>query len=82
MPEYASDLALLEAIVRSATDYAIITVDPDNKIMSWNPGAEVLLGWKAVEIIGQSGATIFTPEDRGGGSEGELQQAIAGAGPG
>lgn len=78
MPKYASDQALLEAIVRSATDYAIITFDPDNKVMSWNPGAEVLLGWKANEIIGQSGATIFTPEDRERlAHEDELQQALA-----
>jgi hypothetical protein len=35
LPGHPSDLALLEAIVRSATDYAIITLGPDNVVMSW-----------------------------------------------
>jgi PAS domain S-box-containing protein len=62
--DHDSEPALLEAIVRSATDYAIITLGPDNRITSWNPGAEVLLGWKVDEIIGRGGELIFTPEDR------------------
>jgi PAS domain S-box-containing protein len=55
---------LLEAIVRSATDYAIISVDAGNTVTTWSAGAEALLGWKADEIIGQSLEAIFTPEDR------------------
>jgi PAS domain S-box-containing protein len=62
MPDYSPPPALLEAIIRSATDYAIITVDASRRVTSWNPGASVLLGWDPAEIVGQSGDLIFTPE--------------------
>jgi PAS domain S-box-containing protein len=64
MPDSASELELLEGILRSATDYAIITFDTRNDVTTWSSGAEAILGWKADEIQGQNGAIIFTPEDR------------------
>jgi PAS domain S-box-containing protein len=59
-----TDLELLEGIVRSATDYAIICLDENNRVVSWSAGAEALLGWSAAEMLGRSGEIIFTPEDR------------------
>jgi len=38
-------------IVENSAD-AIITIGLDNRIQSWNQGAERLFGWKAVEAIG------------------------------
>ena len=55
---------LLNAILRNASDYAVITLDRDRRVTSWNIGAELVLGWKAEEIIGHSGDIIFTAEDR------------------
>jgi PAS domain S-box-containing protein len=52
------------AVVESATDYAIFTLDENNKINSWNKGAEFIFGWKEKEIIGSDGSILFTPEDR------------------
>jgi PAS domain S-box-containing protein len=78
MPDYSPPPALLEAIVRSATDYAIITLDASRQVTSWNPGASVLLGWSPAEIAGQSGDLIFTPEDRARDAPGiEIRQAQA-----
>jgi diguanylate cyclase (GGDEF)-like protein/PAS domain S-box-containing protein len=57
------DTDLLKAIYASATDYAIITMDNQGIITSWNPGAEKILGYARDEIIGQRGSTIFTLED-------------------
>jgi two-component system, chemotaxis family, CheB/CheR fusion protein len=51
-------------VVESATDYAIFTLDKDNKVTSWNPGAERIFGWTEAEILGKSGVILFTPEDR------------------
>jgi PAS domain S-box-containing protein len=66
----------LRLLVESAVDYAIFTVDRQNRITSWNAGAERQLGWTESEAIGRSGAIIFTPEDRATGEvEMELQQA-------
>jgi PAS domain S-box-containing protein len=76
MSNYSPPPALLEAITRSATDYAIITLDASRRVTSWNSGASVLLGWSPDEIVGQSGDLIFTPEDRAEDAPGnEIRQA-------
>lgn len=40
---------------------AIIALDPDGTITSWNHSAEEILGWKAEEIIGQPVEKIIPP---------------------
>ncbi len=42
----------LEAILDSSP-FAIITLDPDGIVTSWNPAAEELFGWTEEETIGQ-----------------------------
>jgi PAS domain S-box-containing protein len=59
---------LLESIVRSATDYAIIALDDDRRVTMWSPGAAALLGWTAEEITGETADRIFIPEDRAAGA--------------
>jgi len=52
-------------------------MSPDNKIDSWNAGAEKVFGWTESEAIGQPGAIIFTPEDRPKGApEQEMETAL------
>ena len=51
------------AIVESSDD-AIIGVDPDGVITSWNRGAEQLYGYPADEVVGRSVAFLY-PEDTG-----------------
>lgn len=66
----------LQLLIDSALDYAIFMMDLESCIISWNRGAERLLGWSEDEAIGRSGALIFTPEDRGAGVfEMELETA-------
>ncbi|MPR08931.1 PAS domain S-box protein [Microvirga tunisiensis] len=54
----------LESLLESATDYAIITLDLDGRITSWNSGAEHVLGWSEAEALGQNTSLFFTPEDQ------------------
>ncbi|MGN6312400.1 MAG: sensor histidine kinase [Rhodanobacteraceae bacterium] len=56
--------ARLHAIIQSATEYAIVTLDAQGRITSWNSGAESVLGYSEEEAIGQPGEIFFTPEDR------------------
>ncbi len=49
--------------VESVHDYAMFQMDPAGMILSWNAGAERLLGWTEEEAIGQPTAFVFTPED-------------------
>jgi PAS domain S-box-containing protein len=50
------------SVVQSAED-VILTKGLDGTVRSWNPAAEVMLGYRAEEIIGESAARLI-PEDR------------------
>jgi PAS domain S-box-containing protein len=66
----------LRLFIDSAIDYAIFTMDEAGCVDYWNPGAQRLFGYRADEIVGQSGAVLFTDEDRAAGSfEKELAAA-------
>jgi two-component system CheB/CheR fusion protein len=63
-------------VIESAEDYAIFTVTPENIIDFWSAGAERVFGFTEEEALGQTGAIIFTPEDRAiGAPESELETA-------
>src|SRR5215469_3451617 len=51
-------------LIDAVTDYAIYMLDPEGKIISWNPGAERINGYKLDEVVGQSYAIFFRDEDR------------------
>lgn len=57
-------VAGLRMMVESVRDYAIFPMDVDGRITGWNVGAERLFGYAEHEIVGQSAAVLFTPEDR------------------
>lgn len=68
----------LRLLVESATDYAIFAVTQDNIIESWNAGAKKVFGFEEHEVVGKSGAILFTPEDRQlGVPEHEIETANA-----
>ena len=58
-------LRLIEENVR---DYAIFTLTPEGKVASWNLGAERILGYTEVEVIGLEFFHIFTSDDRDAGA--------------
>jgi PAS domain S-box-containing protein len=49
-------------IIESLRDYAIFMLDPGGHICSWNPGAELIKGYKAREIIGQHFSKFYPQE--------------------
>ncbi|SHI99354.1 PAS domain S-box-containing protein [Roseomonas rosea] len=55
-------------ILDSAAEYAIVTMDLEGRISSWNAGARKVLGYAAAEILGRSGEIFFAPEDRAEGA--------------
>jgi PAS domain S-box-containing protein len=55
---------VLESLLESATNDAIITMDPHGLITSWNGNAEKILGWSEHEVLGHSTDLFFTLEDR------------------
>ncbi len=63
-------LIRLAAIVTNSSD-AVLSLDLQGKVTSWNPGAERLFGWSAKEMAGQYLDRLL-PADRAG----EVQQLI------
>ena len=53
----------LTRFVESLDEYAFITFDLQNRVTTWNRGAERILGYSEAEILGLTGALFFTPED-------------------
>jgi PAS domain S-box-containing protein len=49
-------------MVDSVSDYAIVMLDPEGRVVSWNTGAERIKGFRAEEIVGHYFA-IFYPAD-------------------
>jgi PAS domain S-box-containing protein len=54
-------------MVESVSDYAIVMLDPEGHVVSWNTGAERIKGFGAEEIVGQHFARFYTQEDIKGG---------------
>ncbi len=52
------------ALVHSVRDYAIILLDLDGIVLSWNQGAAEIFGYSEHEMIGRDFSILFTPEDR------------------
>ena len=64
----------LRLILESATDYAIFTLDAQKTITDWNSGAERIFGYPYSDIVGQSFANLFVPEDRPTEPQREMEQ--------
>jgi PAS domain S-box-containing protein len=60
----ATDDPRLRLLIESVKDYAIFVLDPDGRIATWNPGAELIKGYKAEEIIGKHLSTFYPAEAR------------------
>ncbi len=64
-------------LVESAHEYAILMLDVAGQIATWNRGAERLFGYTEAEAVGQTGAILFTPEDRAAGvPKAEMETAL------
>jgi PAS domain S-box-containing protein len=50
-------------LIDSVREYAILVVDPDGQIASWNFGAERLYGYKSEEVIGKPFNILYTEAD-------------------
>ena len=63
-------------MVESIRDYAIVMLDTTGRIVSWNAGAERILGYTQSEILGRGHALFYLPDDaRGGAPERTLEDA-------
>jgi PAS domain S-box-containing protein len=61
-----------EKMIGEVEDYAIILLDPEGQIISWNKGAERIKGYSSKEIIGRSFKLFYAKEDKERGLPDEL----------
>ena len=54
---------VFRTLVNSIRDYAIFLLDPEGNVVTWNPGAERIKGYRAQEIIGKNFRTFYPAED-------------------
>jgi PAS domain S-box-containing protein len=66
-------------MIDSVVDYAILMLDAEGGVASWNAGAERIFGYAAGDIIGQRLQRFYLPEDVAAGKpQEELARAAAG----
>jgi PAS domain S-box-containing protein len=74
---------LLQLLIDGVRDYAILALDVDGRVITWNSGAEHIKGYRSEEIIGQHFSVFYPPEDRAAGvPEAELAAARSSGGLG
>lgn len=51
-------------MIEEIQDYAIVLLDLNGNILTWNKGVEQIKGYKQEEIIGQNFSIFYMPGDR------------------
>jgi PAS domain S-box-containing protein len=54
-------------LVEGVRRYAILMLNPQGTILTWNRGIHELLGYDRNDVVGQSGAIVFNAADRAAG---------------
>ena len=75
---YADEQLILMAAIVQSSDDAIIGLDLEGRVTSWNRGAEKIYGFSREEMLGRSLSTII-PEDSGHRLDLILEKTRAGA---
>ena len=83
--EHADDIRFrseerLRMMTASVKDYSIIMLDPEGRVASWNDGSKHLKGYDEAEVLGQSIAVFYTPEEQARGKPAALLKLAAESG--
>ena len=91
--EYAREKALRESqeklrwteesfrlMVESVVDCAIVMLDPDGRVLTWNSGAQRIKGYCAAEILGRPFATFYSAEDIAAGTPQRILETVVAEG--
>ncbi len=65
--EVAEEAQAFRLLVESVKDHAILMLDPDGNVTTWNPGAERIEGYSASEIVGKHFSVFYPPDDAAAG---------------
>ncbi|HEX8692355.1 MAG TPA: PAS domain S-box protein [Longimicrobium sp.] len=69
---------LYRLLVENVTDYAILMLSPEGRVVTWTEGAGRMLGWDEAEVVGSPISVFYPPEDvEAGAPERDLRIAAA-----
>ncbi len=57
------DEELYGLMLYNIEDYAVVILDPDGNILTWNKGAEIIKGYKREEVLHKHFSIFYTEED-------------------
>jgi PAS domain S-box-containing protein len=67
----------LRLMVENVKEYALLMLDREGRVVSWNAGAERIKGYRAEEIVGRHFSRFYPPDDAAQGRpEWELERAV------
>jgi PAS domain S-box-containing protein len=73
----AEERDLVQLFVDDLTDYAIVTLDVNGTVLTWNAGARDLLGYTSNEVIGRRLSNLYSKSDAlTGKSNASLKDAL------
>jgi two-component system, LuxR family, sensor kinase FixL len=75
-----SDRVAAELLLDAVTDIALIVLDCEGRITSWNPGAEHISGWREDDVLGRHFSIFYPPEDVAAGKPARELAAVREAG--
>jgi PAS domain S-box-containing protein len=61
--DYSDRGNLQQLFVDSLSDYALVVLDVDGKVLTWNAGASAMLGYAESEVIGRHFSCLYTQTD-------------------
>jgi PAS domain S-box-containing protein len=53
---------LFRLLIESIRDYAVFVLDPEGRVLTWNPGAQAMKGYTRDEIVGKHFSKFYPPE--------------------
>lgn len=54
---------LLRIFVENLRDYAVVLLDPEGHVATWNPGARSIIGYATEEVLGRHFSVFYAPDD-------------------
>jgi PAS domain S-box-containing protein len=54
-------------MIEEVQDYAIVLLDDEGNVLTWNKGVEMIKGYTEEEIVGKNFRIFYLPEDRAAG---------------
>jgi PAS domain S-box-containing protein len=68
-------------LIDAVAEYALFLLGPEGNVISWGPGAEQIMGYRAEEIVGQHFSCFYPVEERERGKPGKDLKLAAAMGP-